>query len=286
LIVGAGLVGGAALLIHDHIQDNKYVSACFPTNHAEWWTSQAEYLEVKNGMVDKMCGYADNGKLISFDHEKDYFGGGNWIAPTQDNKPRQYLIKKIDPNPPKPTQVPTQAPFEVQDNEVKIDPLVKSPPTKIACPFEYDKSYNLMPPPGCAMFSNEDIGWSKFEGKANAVIVCAVKDHGAIHISEQRLNEDMNKSFKGMSYLKAGPGVHIHLYEEENFTGTELVADTLSKSFIHRKFPGSDLLVNDIVRSMIITSDFDVDAINTCDEYMKFLKGDIIFKVPKMKADH
>merc|ERR1712065_81448 len=85
LIVGAGLIGGAAVLIHDHVQDNKYVSACFPTNHDEWWTSQAEYLEVKNGMVDKMWGYADNGKLISFDHEKDYFGAGNWIAPTQDH---------------------------------------------------------------------------------------------------------------------------------------------------------------------------------------------------------
>merc|ERR1712022_9686 len=110
--------------------DNKYVSACFPTNHAEWWTSQAEYEKVKNVAIDKQCGYADNGKLISFDHEKDYFGGANWIAPDVLFKSHQFLIRKVDPNPPKPTQQPTQAPSAIVDVPLVEEEELEKPPMK------------------------------------------------------------------------------------------------------------------------------------------------------------
>lgn len=285
LIVGAGLIGGAAILVGNHFRQEEFVSACFATGEKKWWHSKANYEKVKNGALEKKCGYADNGKLISLDHEKDWFGGANWIAPDTLFKSHQFMIRKKDPNPPKPTAQPTQAPSEIKDvpAEVEEDP-VEDPPTKAVCPFKYTKEMNLMPPPGCIMFAADDIGWDDFEGSSNAALLCAVKSHGSVHITEDHLKESYAKSFSDMSYLKAGASTYIHLYDNVDNEGKELVADPLSKSFIHRKFPGSDKKINDNVKSLVFYSEFDVDSVDSCGDYFKWMKNKAPYKIPRLAA--
>jgi len=285
LIVGAGLIGGAAILIGHKIRQEEFVSACFATGEKKWWHSKATYEKVKNGAMDKKCGYADNGKLISLDHEKDWFGGANWIAPDTLFKSHQFMIRKIDPNPPKPTAQPTQAPSEIKDVPAEVEEKpIEDPPMKAVCPFKYNKKMNLMPPPGCIMFAADDIGWDDYEGTSNAALMCAVKGQGAVHITEEHLQQSYAKSFSMMSYLKAGASTYVHLYDNVDNKGKELVADPLSKSFIHRKFPGTDKKINDAVKSLVFHSEFDVDAVDTCDDYLKWLSGDAPYKIPKLKA--
>jgi hypothetical protein len=285
LIVGAGLIGGAAVLIGAHFRNEEFVAACFHTGEKKWWHSKANYEKVKNGALDKQCGYADNGKLISFDHEKDYFGGANWIAPDVLFKSHQFLIRKVDPNPPKPTQQPTQAPSAIVDVPMVEEEELEKPPMKAVCPFKFTKSMNLMPPPGCIMFAAEDIGWDDYEGESQAALLCAVKNQGAVHITEEHLQDTYAKSFSAMSYLKVGASTFAHLYDNIDNKGKELVADPISKSFIHRKFPGTDKKINDAVKSLVFYSDFDVDAVDSCDDYIKWLKGDAPYKIPKLKGE-
>lgn len=260
---GAAVLGGAAIgaIVAKEVSDT-FTSACFNTNiednEENWFKNRAFYVDTMNGHIEKQCGSEAEG-LFS---KKHWIGEGHFRTPSKliGSKTRSFIIKKKS---------------EVK----KADDFVPAPlPQKTLCKFEFEPGMHANVPAGCAAFSPDDIGWDKISENAQVGLLCATDgqefsfDYGDLMNAEENAPLKI-KSFAELSYVKAGPGVTITMYANENMSGDSLEMDHLSESFIHEKWPGHEgpETINDLVRSFHVKSTFRTEGVNTCDEYKSVL---------------
>lgn len=260
LVVGAALVGGAAVLagaavggaIAEKVGD-MFVSACYKNKPSgKWFSESAKYITVKNGAVDEQCGY--EGNIL----KKEWLGTNHFKSPKPllgaGDATRAFMVKKA------------KAADAVED---KADLPLEDAPTKVLCPMKFEEGMFINVPVGCVLFSKDDIGWPDIQGEHASMLACAVKDNGPMELGAAAINA-LGGDFKEISYIKAGKTIDVDFYSGENFDGETLAVDYESPAFIHLNFPSAGS-VNDNVQSMRVTSHFDVDAVNTCDEYRSIL---------------
>lgn len=267
LLVGAAIVGGGAVLAGAAIGaviakkvGDLFVSACYKNQPGDKWYNQiAKYVNVKNGAVDNQCGYAGN--VL----KKEWLGTNHFRSPMpliKDATSRALLVKKAAP--------------DAEDAGADLAAAEDVPPTIATCPMDFEEGMHINVPVGCVLISQDDLGWDKLEGEHKSLLVCAVKDHGAVELTAEALaaKGDLSK----LSYIKAGKRVSLDFYSGPEFDGQHVVMDYASPSFVHLAFPDKSS-VNDKVKSLKFQSEFGVDAVNTCDEYR-----DILFKADEKQV--